>query len=81
VLSRRAIGELAFATLATRPRFRRVPAGLARNGTRALRLLHPRIAQFARLIAEVSVSDLVAPARGTTRLADSFAAAPPPGPA
>jgi uncharacterized protein YbjT (DUF2867 family) len=75
VLTRRRIGELAFAAIGRPPRFRRIPPGLARAGTAMLRLLHPRLGQFARFVAAISTTELVAPARGSERLADAFAAA------
>jgi uncharacterized protein YbjT (DUF2867 family) len=75
VITRRHIGELAFAALGRPPRFRTVPPWLARVGAGALRPVHPRIAQFASFVAAISTRDLVAPALGHSRLADAFAAA------
>ena len=78
ILTRHRIGELAFAALGRAPRFRRVPPWLARTGAALLRPLHPRIAQVAACRAAISVTDLVAPARGRARLADAFATAAAP---
>ncbi|HVV85712.1 MAG TPA: NAD(P)H-binding protein, partial [Kofleriaceae bacterium] len=75
VLPRRALVELAGAALGRTITVRRVPPWLARAGSAGLRLVHPRMGQFARFVAAISTLDLVAPARGTARLADAFAAA------
>jgi uncharacterized protein YbjT (DUF2867 family) len=75
VLTRHRMGELAFAAIERPPRFRRVPPWLARAGSAMLRPLHPRLGQFARFIATISTIDLIAPARGSERLGDSFVAA------
>lgn len=75
VLPRRAFAELAGAALGRSVKARRVPAWLARAGGAGLRLVHPRMGQFARFIATIATTDLVAPARGTQRLADAFTAA------
>ncbi len=72
-LSRRAIGELAFAAASRAPRFRRVPAAAMRAAALLGRPLHPRIAQFVAFLAHISTVDLVAPAHGSRRLADAFA--------
>ena len=73
VLTRRSIGELAFAALGRPARFRRVPAWLATAGATLLRPVHPRIAQFAAFVAAISTQDLIAPALGASRLGDAFA--------
>jgi uncharacterized protein YbjT (DUF2867 family) len=72
-LSRRAIGELAFAAVARPPRFRRVPAAAMRAFALLGRPLHPRIAQFVGFLAHISTAPLVAPAHGTRRLHEAFA--------
>ena len=74
VLSRRAIGELAFAALGRAPRTRRIPAVLVRAAALVGRPLHPRVAQFVAFLAHISTIDLVAPAHGTRHLADAFSA-------
>jgi uncharacterized protein YbjT (DUF2867 family) len=74
VLSRRAIGELAFAAAGRAPRFRRVPAALMRAGALIGRPLHPRIAQFAAFLAHISSVDLVAPPHGRPLLEEAFTA-------
>jgi uncharacterized protein YbjT (DUF2867 family) len=73
-LTRRAIGELAFAAAGQRPRFRRVPAAAMRAFALLGRPLHPRIAQFVAFLAHISTVDLVAPAHGDRRLHEAFAA-------
>jgi uncharacterized protein YbjT (DUF2867 family) len=72
VLSRRAIGELAFAAAGRPVRFRAVPAPLLRLAGALGRPFHPRISQFVSFLAAISTRDLVAPGRGTRRLADAF---------
>jgi uncharacterized protein YbjT (DUF2867 family) len=74
VLTRRAIGELAFAAAGRAPRFRRVPAAAMRAAALVGRPLHPRIAQFVAFLAHISTVELVAPRHGRRRLADAFAA-------
>lgn len=74
VLTRRAIGELAFAAAGRAPRFLPTPAVLMRAAALIGRPLHPRIAQFAAFLAAISAVDLVAPVNGTQRLAGAFAA-------
>lgn len=74
ILSRRAIGELAFAAAGKPARFRRVPAAAMRVAAVLGRPLHPRIAQFVAFLAHISTAPLVAPPHGTRRLADAFAA-------
>ena len=72
ILSRRRIGELAFAAAGRPPRFRRVPAPLMRAAARIGRPLYPRIAQFAAFLAHISCVDLVAPTHGRPLLMDAF---------
>ena len=70
VLARRELFELV-ASAAGRPvRIVRAPVWLARGGSALLSLVHPRIGQFARFAAALATSDSIAPALGTTRLAD-----------
>jgi uncharacterized protein YbjT (DUF2867 family) len=73
MVTRRTIGELAFAALGTAPRFRRIPAWLARGGAALLRPFHPRMAQVAAFITALGAHDIVAPPLGHLRLADHFA--------
>ncbi len=75
IITRHELVELAFAAAGQPPRFRRVPPWVARAGAATLRVLHPRIGQFAKFIAAISTRDLIAPARGKRRLADAFMAA------
>jgi uncharacterized protein YbjT (DUF2867 family) len=73
VITRREIGELAFAALGKRPRFRYIPPWLARAGAWMLRPVHPRMSQVASFITALGAHDIVAPAVGTRRLAEHFA--------
>jgi hypothetical protein len=50
-----------------------VPGWLGTGGASLLSLVHPRIGQFARFAAGLATHDGVAPALGTTRLADYLA--------
>ena len=74
IVTRREIGELAFAAVGRRPRFRHIPGWLARAGAWMLRPLHPRMSQFAAFVTALGAHDNVAPAHGTRRLADAFTA-------
>lgn len=74
VLSRREIAEAAFAALGRQPRLRRAPAWLLAGAAALARPFHPRISQMMRFVVAISTRDLVAPARGTRRLADALAA-------
>ncbi len=56
-----------------RVRIARVPVWLARIGNLPLRLVHPRIAQFAQFATLLATHDSIAPALGTLRLADYLA--------
>ncbi len=73
VLSRRAMGELAFAAVGRLPFFVPAPPALARAGSLMLRPLHPRMAQLTAFLTELSTQDVIAPALGTHRLVDYFA--------
>jgi uncharacterized protein YbjT (DUF2867 family) len=72
VLTRRAIGELAFAAVGRAPRFLAMPALLMRAAALIGRPLHPRIAQFTAFLAHISCVDLVAPHHGRPLLMDAF---------
>ncbi|HEY8141448.1 MAG TPA: NAD(P)H-binding protein [Kofleriaceae bacterium] len=72
VLTRRAIGELAFAATGRAPRFIPMPALLMRAAALIGRPLHPRIAQFAAFLAHISTVELIAPLHGTRFLAGAF---------
>lgn len=75
VVERRQLVELAAAALGRRVEVQRVPASLARAGSGLARLFHPRLGQLGAFVTALATQDLVAPARGTLRLADAFAAA------
>lgn len=72
VLTRRELGELAFAAVGRSPRFRRVPAGAVRTIGALLRPLHPRLGQLLPFYAAVSTTDLVAPRVGTRTIEAFF---------
>ncbi len=86
VLTRHAIGQMAFAAVDRAASFVPAPPMLARAGSVLLRPFHPRMAHLAAFLAAVSTQDVIAPAVGTRRLADWFreraaapvAALPPP---
>jgi hypothetical protein len=73
VLTRRELFELVAATARRRVRIVRAPVWLARGGSALLSLVHPRIGQFAQFAAALATNDSIAPALGTTRLADYMA--------
>jgi uncharacterized protein YbjT (DUF2867 family) len=75
VMTRRELFELVAAAANRRVRIVRAPVWLARAGSAMLSLVHPRIGQFARFAAALATNDSIAPALGTTRLADYIAAA------
>lgn len=72
VLTRRQIFELIAARAGRSVRIVRAPVWLAGAGSIALRALHPRIGQFAQFVAGLAKHDVIAPALGTTSLADYF---------
>jgi len=73
VLTRAEIFAQVAARANRRVRTLRVPAWLASCGAAGLSLLHPRIGQFGRFAAGLARHDVIAPALGTTRLADYLA--------
>lgn len=77
VMSRREIFELVAAAANRRVRIVRAPVWLAAMGGAALSLVHSRIGQFARFAAGLARHDVIAPALGTTRLADYLQNVPP----
>ena len=70
VMTRAQLFELVAAAAGTRVRTVRVPCWLARLGGPALRVLHPRIGQFAQFALALARHDNVAPAIGRRRLVD-----------
>jgi uncharacterized protein YbjT (DUF2867 family) len=70
VMTRAQLFELVAASAGRRVRLARVPRWLGRIGSLALRPFHPRISQFAAFACGLAAYDLVAPVRGTRRLAD-----------
>ncbi|MGE5181425.1 MAG: hypothetical protein ACM31C_05165, partial [Acidobacteriota bacterium] len=73
VMTRRELFEQVAAAARRRVRVVRVPVWLARAGNLPLRLVHPRIAQFAQFATLLATHDSIAPALGTQRLADYLA--------
>ncbi len=69
VVTRRQMGELAFAAVGKPARFVRVPAFLMGLGAFLLRPFHPRNADLFEFFGKISQIDLIAPARGSLRLA------------
>jgi uncharacterized protein YbjT (DUF2867 family) len=69
ILTRAELFEQIAAVAGRRVRILRVPAWLAGIGSAALRLLHPRIGQFARFAVGLSRTDNIAPSLGTSTLA------------
>ncbi|MFO0751220.1 MAG: NAD(P)H-binding protein [Myxococcota bacterium] len=72
VLTRADIARLACEACGVAPRYRFVPAWVARTGSLFLTPISPRLAQLVRFATEVSVRDLIAPQTGTRHLADWF---------
>jgi uncharacterized protein YbjT (DUF2867 family) len=72
VLTRRQIGEAAFAAVGKPPRFMPVPLGVMLAGAAAARLAKPRMGELLAFAGRVSAVDCVAPAYGTRTLADYF---------
>jgi uncharacterized protein YbjT (DUF2867 family) len=75
VLTRAELFERIAAVAGRRVRIVRVPAWLAGAGSAMLRVVHPRIGQFAKFAVGLSRHDNIAPALGTTTLADYLGAA------
>jgi uncharacterized protein YbjT (DUF2867 family) len=73
VHTRKELFEMIAAAAQRGVRIVRVPGWLGTGGASLLSLVHPRIGQFARFAAGLATHDGVAPALGTTRLADYLA--------
>lgn len=73
VLSRREIVEAAFRAVGKPVNVTAIPYGVARLMSYLMRPINPRMAQLTQFFATASVKEVVAPARGTRRLADYFA--------
>jgi len=69
ILTRAELFEQIAAVAGRRVRILRVPAWLAGMGGAALRLVHPRIGQFAKFAVGLSRYDNIAPSLGTSTLA------------
>lgn len=72
VLSRKEIALLAFDAVGKRPRLLRAPALLLRIAAWLIGLVDRRRGQLFEFVTAVSITDCVAPAVGTRRLADFF---------
>jgi uncharacterized protein YbjT (DUF2867 family) len=80
VLTRGRIMELVAERAGRRVRMMRIPAWLAGASGAVLRVLHPRMGQFARFAAGLAQHDVIAPALGASTLAsylDALAVASP----
>jgi uncharacterized protein YbjT (DUF2867 family) len=73
-LSRRAIAEAAFEAVGRRPRVARVPDAVLGFNRSLIRPIDRRLAELLEFLDAVSRVDLLAPARGTRRLAPYLAA-------
>lgn len=72
VLTRRQIGELAFAAAGKPPHFRQTPRWLIRSASKLLKPFHPRIADLADFLGVIMQDDFVAPVRGQRTLGAYF---------
>ncbi len=72
VLSRRQVTELACAAHHRAARVREVPPGVLRAASGTVRLAHPRLGDLLAFATLVSLHEMVAPVRGTRRLAAYF---------
>ena len=72
-MTRRGIVERAFAALNKRMRLVPIPPVVARAVGVLIRPLNPRVSHFSAFVAAISTTDLVAPSRGSSVLADYFA--------
>jgi len=73
VMTRRELFERIAASVDRRVRIIGMPVWLATAGVAMMRVVHPRIAQFARFATLLATRDAIAPAVGTTSLADYLA--------
>ncbi len=72
VLTRRKIGELAFAAAGKPPRFRQIPPWLIGTVSKLMKPFHPRIADLAGFLGTIMQGDFVAPVRGQRTLGAYF---------
>jgi uncharacterized protein YbjT (DUF2867 family) len=72
VLTRRQIGELAFAAAGKPPRFRQTPPWLISTASKLMKPFHPRIADLADFLGVIMQGDFVAPVRGQRTLGAYF---------
>lgn len=75
VFTRRELFEHVAACAGRDVRIAGMPVWLSAVGAAALRLVHPRMGQFAQFAVGLAKHDLIAPALGTTRLGDYLAGA------
>jgi uncharacterized protein YbjT (DUF2867 family) len=73
VFTRREIFEHVARCADRRVRMAGMPVWLSAVGAAALRLVHPRMGQFAQFAVGLAKHDVIAPALGTTRLGDYLA--------
>ncbi len=70
VITRREIFERVGAASGREVRVRGMPVWLARAGSAVMRLVHPRMGQFAQFAAGLAVHDVIVPSLGTRRFDD-----------
>jgi uncharacterized protein YbjT (DUF2867 family) len=74
VMTRAQLFEQVAAAAERRVRIVRAPVWLSRAGAAALRIVHPRIGQFAQFATYLARHDVIAPVAGARRLVDYLAA-------
>ncbi|MBX9602301.1 MAG: NAD(P)H-binding protein [Bryobacteraceae bacterium] len=74
VHTRREIAELAFAAVRRKPRIVRTPPAMFRLGSRMYRPFHSRKSELFEFVEAVATHDCIAPAKGSLKLEDYFAA-------
>lgn len=70
VMSRREMLERVAAAAGTRARVHGIPVALAKLNAALLSAVHPRMGQFLQFVVKLAQHDVIAPALGTTKLAD-----------
>jgi uncharacterized protein YbjT (DUF2867 family) len=70
VMSRREMLERVASAAGYRARVHGIPVALARLNAALLSAVHPRMGQFVQFVVKLAQHDVIAPALGTTKLAD-----------
>ncbi|HEY5944151.1 MAG TPA: NAD-dependent epimerase/dehydratase family protein [Kofleriaceae bacterium] len=76
VMSRREMLERVAAAAGCRAKVTGMPLALCKLNAALLRAVHPRMGQFVQFVCQLAQHDVIAPACGTTKLADYVAALP-----